>query len=108
MVTSAQIADVFRNGLNHLWDGKWGVTHTVLQLEFICYAIRVVDNKQMLNKDLSEAQRDAGKIILERIAPCITLDGWLYEKGVKCATLQQYQKHRIEWMKLLIEEFSAK
>jgi hypothetical protein len=98
-----QIATVFRKAKKLLWNGRgvlpwYGYTKS----EYICHAIDATDR--------TDEEKDAAKdIILARIRPNGSFDGWLERQlGVKKEdmTLYRVQKHRHAWLDMLIKEFS--
>ena len=98
MSTNKEIAKVFREALKLLWDGKDESASGVHR--FICHAI--------VNTSCHDgAKRAAKAVMMERLEGTATLEVWLTDNGVdwEMQSAQELQKHRHEWLKMLIEEF---
>lgn len=98
------IARAFKAAKPYLWDGK--STYQSYHTKFTCIAIGYAcRNRHIQAEDTCLARQ----VIEERIYPQNRLDSWLHVEGgvpLEDLTYARLQKHRHEWLDLLIAEFS--
>lgn len=99
MATNKQIVATLKAAKEHLWDGL-NKPIPCDKERYICFAVEMADQSDVGMKVVA--------IIESRLAPNVSMAGWLYSRGVseEDATHERLQKHRHAWLDLLIEEFS--
>ena len=96
-----EIAKCYKLAQEYLWDGVNMQDH-MYRPEFICVAIEDLYNSTI-------AGIRAKEIIMDRIAPCSTVNQWLVKYGkipLKDLTCKRVQQHRKDWLEMLYNEFS--
>jgi hypothetical protein len=99
-IMSKYTAECFRQAKKHLWDGDPRSYTNGVHSSYICFAV------DFTNMPLFVKQ-EARDIIRSRLQGYSTLRNWLVSKGIDVSVTPLLQKHRHDWLDLLIKEFES-
>lgn len=100
------IARAFKAAKPYLWDGESPLYSGAIIVSSIGLAIEYA---WLAKRTTAKASELARQVIAERLYPYDNLASWLRYEGVPLEDLtnERLQKHRHEWLDMLIAEFST-
>jgi hypothetical protein len=96
------VAKCFRQAKKRVWNGNPRSYTNGVHSPYICFAIDNTNSGMFV-------RQEAKDIIMSRLEGCVTLRGWLMSKGIDVSdsVTPLVQKHRHDWLDLLIKEFES-
>jgi hypothetical protein len=102
-----ELANCFREAINHLWDGKFGPSadKPYSSKRFICHAIEATAIAGAVSVDTS---RRAKSIIKKGIGGEVFAEDWLKARDIYVTDFVKMQAWRKQWLELLVAQYEGK